>query len=78
MQKDKGSSNRWLERQRRDIFVKQAGKENYRCRSAFKLVQINERFHILKPGHIVIDCGAAPGSWCQVAAQNVNATGRGM
>uniref|UniRef100_A0A0B7AWZ3 rRNA methyltransferase 2, mitochondrial n=1 Tax=Arion vulgaris TaxID=1028688 RepID=A0A0B7AWZ3_9EUPU len=75
LQKDKVSSNQWLERQRRDIFVKQAGKENYRCRSAFKLLQINEKFHILKPGHIVIDCGAAPGSWCQVAAKHVNSTG---
>ncbi|KAK7003879.1 rRNA methyltransferase 2 mitochondrial [Biomphalaria glabrata] len=73
--KDKVSSNIWLERQRRDIFVKQAGAENYRCRSAFKLKQINEKFSILCPGHIVIDCGSAPGSWCQVAVQEVNATG---
>ncbi|CAG5129039.1 unnamed protein product [Candidula unifasciata] len=70
--KDNVSSNVWLQRQRKDIYVKQAGKENYRCRSAYKLLQINDRFQILKPGHIVIDCGAAPGSWCQVAAQKVN------
>ncbi|GFR91352.1 ribosomal RNA large subunit methyltransferase E [Elysia marginata] len=69
------SSNEWLRRQRKDLYVKQAGKENYRCRSAFKLKQINDRFKILKPGHVVIDCGAAPGSWCQVAAQEVNADG---
>ena len=61
----------------RDIYVKQAGKENYRCRSAFKLLQIDEKYRILKPGHVVIDCGAAPGSWCQVAAQKVNAYGQG-
>ncbi|BFZ02597.1 hypothetical protein BsWGS_05636 [Bradybaena similaris] len=72
---DKLSSNIWLERQRKDIYVKQAGKENYRCRSAYKLLQIDERFHILKPGHVVVDCGAAPGSWCQVAAQKVNSLG---
>ena len=71
------SSNEWLKRQMRDLYVKQAGKENYRCRSAFKLLQINDRFHILKPGHVVIDCGSAPGSWCQVAAQKVNADGQG-
>ncbi|KAH9487921.1 Multidrug resistance-associated protein 1 [Bulinus truncatus] len=75
--KDKASSNKWLERQRRDIFVKQAGIENYRCRSAYKLKEINERFSILAPGHTVIDCGAAPGSWSQVAVQYVNATGEG-
>ncbi|CAL1542235.1 unnamed protein product [Lymnaea stagnalis] len=74
--KDVSSSNRWLERQKRDIFVKQAGLENYRCRSAFKLLQINEKTQILRPGHFVIDCGAAPGSWCQVAVQNVNSTGK--
>ena len=71
------SSNEWLRRQMRDIYVKQAGKENYRCRSAFKLLQIDEKYRILKPGHVVIDCGAAPGSWCQVAAQKVNAYGQG-
>lgn len=74
---DKLSSNIWLERQRKDIYVKQAGKENYRCRSAYKLLQIDERFHILKPGYVVVDCGAAPGSWCQVAAQKVNSLANG-
>ncbi|XP_005090821.1 rRNA methyltransferase 2, mitochondrial [Aplysia californica] len=68
----RSSSNQWLERQRRDPFVKQAGKENYRCRSAFKLLQIDDKYGILKPGQVVIDCGAAPGSWCQAAVQKVN------
>ena len=74
--KNKGqasSSNKWLERKYRDIFTKQAGRENYRCRSAYKLIQINEKFNLLHPGGLVIDCGSSPGSWCQVAAQNVNA-----
>lgn len=45
---------------------------NYRCRSAFKLLQIDDRFSILKPGQCVIDIGAAPGSWSQVAASKIN------
>jgi len=68
------SSNKWLERKYRDIFTKQAGRENYRCRSAYKLIQINEKFNLLHPGGVVIDCGSSPGSWCQVAAQSINAT----
>lgn len=43
-----------------------------RCRSAFKLIEIDDRFKILQPGHTVIDCGAAPGSWTQVAVKRVN------
>lgn len=45
----------------------------FRCRSAFKLLEMNEKHLFLKPGHIVIDCGAAPGSWTQVAVKKVNA-----
>jgi 23S rRNA (uridine2552-2'-O)-methyltransferase len=48
-----------------------------RCRSAFKLIEIDERFNLLSPGQCVVDCGAAPGSWTQVAAHRVNATGKG-
>lgn len=44
-----------------------------RCRSAFKLLEMNERFNILQPGQCVIDCGAAPGSWTQVAVEKTNA-----
>ncbi|XP_074647973.1 rRNA methyltransferase 2, mitochondrial-like [Tubulanus polymorphus] len=69
------SSNIWLARQNKDPYVKKARYENYRCRSAFKLLEINERFRVLKPGDVVVDCGAAPGSWSQVAAECVNAAG---
>lgn len=51
--------------------------ESYRCRSAFKLLEMNERHRILRPGLRVLDCGAAPGAWSQVAVQRVNAVGTG-
>lgn len=66
------SSNRWLDRQLRDPFVKRAVKEGYRARSAFKLIEINEKFKIMKPGDVVVDLGASPGSWSQVAIKEVN------
>ncbi|ESP03933.1 hypothetical protein LOTGIDRAFT_109890 [Lottia gigantea] len=70
--KGKGkSSQEWLKRQASDPYVQKALDENYRCRSAFKLIEINDKYKILRPGQVVIDCGAAPGSWCQVAAQKV-------
>lgn len=47
-----------------------------RCRSAFKLLEINDRTKILQPGHTVIDCGAAPGSWTQIAVTETNADGK--
>ncbi|KAF5900005.1 putative ribosomal RNA methyltransferase 2, partial [Clarias magur] len=58
-----------------DPFVKAAQLQHFRCRSAFKLLEIDDRFHLLKPGLRVIDCGAAPGAWSQVAVQRVNAAG---
>jgi len=72
----KHSSQLWLRRQLRDPYVEKARQENYRCRSAFKLLEINERFKILSPGLTVIDCGAAPGSWTQVATNLTNAHGK--
>lgn len=66
------SSQRWLVRQMQDPYIEKARRENYRCRSAFKLLEINERFHILTPGVTAIDLGAAPGSWTQVAVRAVN------
>uniref|UniRef100_A0A5K3F1X1 rRNA methyltransferase 2, mitochondrial n=1 Tax=Mesocestoides corti TaxID=53468 RepID=A0A5K3F1X1_MESCO len=60
----------WLERQRRDPFVKNARIKSYRCRSAFKLLQINNSMlegGLIRPGDTVVDCGASPGSWTQVA-----------
>lgn len=54
-----------------DFFVKRAHKDNYRCRSAYKLIELDDKFHFLQPGKVVIDCGASPGSWTQVAVDRV-------
>lgn len=69
------SSQEWLTRQMADPYVEKAKMMNYRCRSAFKLLEIDEKYHIIKPGDTVIDCGAAPGSWTQIAAERSNASG---
>ncbi len=60
------SSRRWLQRQHRDVFVREAQKRNYRSRSALKLLQLQERYGFLKPYQKVLDLGCAPGGWCQV------------
>ncbi|CAH3150059.1 unnamed protein product [Porites lobata] len=65
------SSSRWLKRQQTDLFVKKALEDNYLCRSAYKLIELDDRFHFLQPGRVVIDCGASPGSWTQVAVNRV-------
>ncbi|PWE17387.1 23S rRNA methyltransferase [Marinicauda salina] len=61
------SSKRWLERQLNDPYVRRAKMEGYRSRAAYKLAEIDDRFRILKPGAAVVDLGAAPGGWVQVA-----------
>ncbi|WP_298956672.1 RlmE family RNA methyltransferase [uncultured Methylobacterium sp.] len=65
------SSKRWLERQLNDPYVAKAKREGYRSRAAYKLLEIDDRFHLLKPGQRVVDLGAAPGGWSQVAAARV-------
>lgn len=70
------SSQDWLTRQLADPYVEKARMLNYRCRSAFKLLEIDDKYKILKPGDIVLDCGAAPGSWTQVAVERTNAHGK--
>jgi 23S rRNA (uridine2552-2'-O)-methyltransferase len=67
----KNSSRRWLERHLNDPYVHRSRAEGYRSRAAFKLTEIDDRHHLLAPGKRVIDLGAAPGGWCQVAAQRV-------
>jgi 23S rRNA (uridine2552-2'-O)-methyltransferase len=69
------SSRRWLLRQLNDPFVAQAKKDGYRSRAAFKLIEIDDKFHILKPGAFVVDLGAAPGGWSQVCAKRLGPTG---
>lgn len=70
----KPSSRRWLERHMNDPYVHRARAEGYRARSAFKLAEINDRYGILKPGMRVVDLGAAPGGWSQVAARITGST----
>ncbi len=70
----KASSTRWLERQLNDPYVARAHDEGYRARSAYKLIEIDERFHLLAPGKRVVDLGAAPGGWSQVAAAKLRST----
>ena len=70
MKKNKISKN-WVNKQRRDIYVRQSKVEGYRARSVYKLIEINEKFKILKGGISVIDIGAAPGSWSQYASRIV-------
>ncbi|MGC6472257.1 MAG: RlmE family RNA methyltransferase [Parvibaculales bacterium] len=67
------SSTRWLQRQLNDPYVEQAQKEGYRSRAAYKLTEMDDRFGLLKPGHCVIDLGAAPGGWLQVAVARTKA-----
>lgn len=70
------SSQRWLERQLNDPYVARAKREGFRSRAAYKLIEIDDKYHLLKPGARVVDLGAAPGGWSQVAAQRVGSEGR--
>ena len=70
MKKNKISKN-WVNKQRRDTYVRQSKVDGYRARSAYKLIEIDEKFKIFKGGMIVIDIGAAPGSWSQYASKVV-------
>ena len=70
MKKNKISKN-WINKQRRDTYVRQSKVDGYRARSAYKLIEINEKFKIFKGGMCVLDIGAAPGSWSQYASKIV-------
>lgn len=69
------SSNRWLERHINDPYVQQAQREGYRSRAAFKLLEIQEKDRLIRPGQVVVDLGAAPGGWSQVASRLVGEHG---
>jgi 23S rRNA (uridine2552-2'-O)-methyltransferase len=72
------SSTLWLERQLNDPYVARAKREGYRSRAAYKLMEIDDRYHLLKPGGRIVDLGAAPGGWSQIAAERVKVKdGRG-
>ena len=70
MKKNKISKN-WINKQRRDTYVRQSKVDGYRARSAYKLIEINEKFKIFKGGMFVLDIGAAPGSWSQYVSKIV-------
>lgn len=69
----KPSSTRWLQRQLNDPYVAEARRSGLRSRAAFKLAEIDDRMHLLRPGQRAVDLGAAPGGWSQLAAQRVKA-----
>ncbi len=72
------SSTQWLERQLNDPYVREARRLGYRSRAAFKLLELDDRFHFLRPGARVVDLGSAPGGWAQVAVERVRPqSGRG-
>jgi 23S rRNA (uridine2552-2'-O)-methyltransferase len=72
------ASTRWLTRQLNDPYVEEAKRRGYRSRAAFKLSEIDDKYHLLRPGMSVVDLGAAPGGWSQVAAQRIKVmTGKG-
>jgi len=72
------ASKLWLERQLNDPYVARAKREGYRSRAAYKLIEIDDKFHLLAPASRVVDLGAAPGGWSQIAARRVGAAdGRG-
>jgi 23S rRNA (uridine2552-2'-O)-methyltransferase len=70
------SSARWLKEHFDDPYVKKAQKEGYRGRAAYKLLEINKKYKILKPGQTVVDLGAAPGSWSQVTHTLIGSKGK--
>ena len=71
------SQKNWLERQLNDPYVAEARRQGYRSRAAFKLAEIDDKYRFLKPGQRVVDLGAAPGGWSQVAAERIKAGARG-
>jgi 23S rRNA (uridine2552-2'-O)-methyltransferase len=75
----KTASTRWLQRQLNDPYVEEAKRRGYRSRAAFKLIEIDNKYRLLKPGMTVVDLGAAPGGWSQIAAERVGSVeGRGQ
>ncbi|HKA65107.1 MAG TPA: RlmE family RNA methyltransferase [Methyloceanibacter sp.] len=69
------ASTRWLQRQLNDPYVEEAKRRGYRSRAAFKLIEMDDKYRVLRPGMIVLDLGAAPGGWSQIAAERVGAAG---
>ena len=70
------SSGNWLQEHVNDPYVKQAQRDGYRSRSSYKLIQLNEKDRLIRPGMLIVDLGSAPGGWSQVAARLVGDRGR--
>jgi 23S rRNA (uridine2552-2'-O)-methyltransferase len=70
------TSKQWMREHVNDPYVQMAQKDGYRSRAAYKLLEIDERDHLLKPGMVVVDLGATPGGWCQVAAAKLGQNGK--
>ncbi|WP_341938001.1 23S rRNA (uridine(2552)-2'-O)-methyltransferase RlmE [Marinimicrobium sp. C2-29] len=70
------SSNRWLDEHFKDAYVKQSQKDGYRSRASYKLLELDDKDRLLRPGMTVVDLGAAPGGWSQVAAERVGEKGK--
>jgi 23S rRNA (uridine2552-2'-O)-methyltransferase len=70
------SSGQWLQEHVNDPYVKQAQRDGYRSRSSYKLIQLNERDHLIRPGMLIVDLGSAPGGWSQVATRLAGEKGR--
>lgn len=71
-----GSSARWLDRQGKDEYTQRAKADDYKSRAAYKLREMDDKFHLFKPGQTVVDLGFAPGSWSQVAVERTRPNGR--
>jgi len=69
-------SKNWMQERRRDYYYRKAKQLDYRSRASFKLIQLNDRFNLFKPGMTVVDLGAAPGGWLQVVAERVGPKGK--
>jgi 23S rRNA (uridine2552-2'-O)-methyltransferase len=70
------SGSAWMHEHVTDPYVKKAQQDSYRSRAAYKLLEIDKRDHLFRPGMTVVDLGAAPGSWCQVAVEKMKQQGR--
>jgi 23S rRNA (uridine2552-2'-O)-methyltransferase len=70
------TSKAWMQEHLNDEFVKRAQKEGYRARAAYKLIEIDDKDKLIKPGMIIVDLGSSPGSWCQVVVQRLKGQGK--
>ncbi|MDD2720097.1 MAG: 23S rRNA (uridine(2552)-2'-O)-methyltransferase RlmE [Gallionella sp.] len=70
------TSKQWMKEHVNDPFVQMAHKDGYRSRAAYKLLEIDEKDHLIKPGMVVVDLGATPGGWCQVVGKKIGSNGK--